>query len=85
MGGMALSDAVEDALRASLRTLEEKAALLRRLAMRSGEKIAASYKEQAGGYEAHAEALRQLLIGNQHLQEEVEREVQPPGHGGRRS
>jgi len=50
----ALSDSVEEALWAAMRTLEEKAALLRRIGARAGERQAVSYNEEAGGYDKHA-------------------------------
>lgn len=63
----ALSDSVEAALWASMRTLEEKAALLRRLGDRSGEKMKRRYDDDAKGYEKHAETIRKMLIENQQL------------------
>ena len=61
----ALSDSVEEALWAAMRTLEEKAALLRRIGARAGERQAVSYNEEAGGYDKHAETIRELLVQNQ--------------------
>jgi len=64
----ALSDSVEEALWAAMRTLEEKAALLRRIGARAGERQAISYNEEAGGYDKHAETIRDLLVQNQGVQ-----------------
>ena len=64
----ALSDSVEEALWAAMRTLEEKAALLRRIGARAGERQAVSYNEEAGGYDQHAETIRELLAQNQGVQ-----------------
>jgi two-component system chemotaxis response regulator CheB len=64
----ALSDSVEEALWAAMRTLEEKAALLRRIGTRAGERQAVSYNEEAGGYDKHAETIRELLVQNQRVQ-----------------
>ncbi len=51
-----------------MRTLEEKAALLRRIGARAGERQAVSYNEEAGGYEKHVETIRELLVQNQRVQ-----------------
>jgi two-component system chemotaxis response regulator CheB len=64
----ALSDSVEEALWAAMRTLEEKAGLLRRIGARAGERQAVSYNEEAGGYDKHAETIRELLVQNQRVQ-----------------
>jgi two-component system chemotaxis response regulator CheB len=64
----ALSDSVEEALWAAMRTLEEKAGLLRRIGARAGERQAISYNEEAGGYDKHAETIRELLVQNQRVQ-----------------
>jgi len=64
----ALSDSVEEALWAAMRTLEEKAALLRRIGARAGERQAVSYSEEAGSYDKHAETIRELLVQNQGVQ-----------------
>ena len=61
----AFSDSSEDALWVAMRTLEERAALLRRLANRSGERISAHYLEEASGFDRHAEAIRRMLTETQ--------------------
>jgi two-component system chemotaxis response regulator CheB len=57
----AFSDAGEDALWVAMRTLEERASLLRRLANRSGERMSAHYLDEATGFDRHAETIRQML------------------------
>ena len=57
----AFSDAGEDALWVAMRTLEERASLLRRLANRSGERMRAHYLDEATGFDRHAETIRQML------------------------
>ena len=59
---------MEEALWAAMRTLEEKAALLRRIGARAGERQAVSYNDEAGGYEKHVETIRELLVQNQRVQ-----------------
>lgn len=61
-----LSESSEAALWAALRVLEEKAALLKRMAGSNGEGTAARYKDQAQGYEKHAETVRNML--KEHLE-----------------
>lgn len=56
-----LSETTEAALWASLRVLEEKAALLHRMAASNNERAAARYQDQAQGYERHAETIRDIL------------------------
>lgn len=68
----ALSDSVEEALWAAMRTLEEKAALLMRIGARVGGRQARSYSEEAGGYEKHVETIRELLVQSQSMQMEEE-------------
>jgi two-component system, chemotaxis family, protein-glutamate methylesterase/glutaminase len=62
---VALSESTEDALWAAMRTLEEKAELLRRIASRSQGSTAARYRDQAGGYAKHATAIRNILVETQ--------------------
>src|SRR6266853_298703 len=72
----ALSDSVEEALWAAMWTLEEKAALLRRVGARAGDRQAVSYNEEAGGYDTHAETIRELLVQNQGVQMREERKAE---------
>ena len=57
---------------ASMRALEEKGALLRRLAERSGDRLGQEYTHEAKGYDKHVQTLRQVLVSNQRLQDEEE-------------
>jgi two-component system chemotaxis response regulator CheB len=72
----AFSDSVEEALWAAMRTLEEKSALLRRIGARAGERQAASYNDEASGYDQHVEVIRRLLVENQGLQLKEEGKAQ---------
>jgi two-component system chemotaxis response regulator CheB len=72
----AFSDSVEEALWAAMRTLEEKAALLRRIGGRAGERQAIAYNEEASGYDKHVETIRELLVQNQGQQMEEESKAQ---------
>ncbi|MFL6647228.1 MAG: chemotaxis protein CheB [Sulfurifustaceae bacterium] len=56
-----LSETAEAALWAALRAVEEKAALLQRLANGNQSSTAASYRDQASGYAKHAETLRNMI------------------------
>lgn len=58
---VAMSQATEDTLWASMRALEEKADLLRRMASRSPETAALRYEEEAETCESHAEGIREML------------------------
>ena len=60
---VAMSKSTEDTLWASLRALEEKADLLRRMASRAEERAAARYEEEAQACENHAAAVREMLAG----------------------
>lgn len=64
---VALSESGEHALWVAMRTLEEKAALLRRMAHRTGRHMAAHYREEAAGFDVHAETIRKMLLENQAL------------------
>ena len=64
---VALSEASESSLWVALRVMEEKAALLRRLAHRSGRRMAARFSDEADGYDLHAKSIRKLLYENQAL------------------
>src|SRR5262249_54382381 len=63
----AFSDSSEDALWVAMRTLEERASLLRRLANRSGERMSAHYLEEASGFGRHAETIRRMLQETQSI------------------
>lgn len=58
---VALSKATEDTLWASMRALEEKADLLRRMASRSDRRSSARFDEEAETTERHAAAIRDML------------------------
>jgi two-component system chemotaxis response regulator CheB len=58
---IAMSEASEDSLWVAMRTLEEKTALLRRLAQRSGQIMKRQYTEQADAYKHHADEIRRML------------------------
>lgn len=68
--GAAMSEATEDALWIAKRALEEKAALLRRLAERTGPRMSGVYREDAAGLDRHAETIRKMLLENQSRIEE---------------
>jgi two-component system, chemotaxis family, protein-glutamate methylesterase/glutaminase len=70
----AMTDSTEDAIWASMRALEEKAGLLRRIASRSGEKLGQEYEKEASEYDKHVETMREMLMQNQKLQGEEEKE-----------
>jgi two-component system, chemotaxis family, protein-glutamate methylesterase/glutaminase len=62
---VAMSEATEDALWAAMRALEEKAALMRRMAPRSALRLAGAYEEEAQTYDKHAESIRGILSEGQ--------------------
>jgi two-component system chemotaxis response regulator CheB len=67
-----LSESTEEALWASLRVLEEKAALLRRMGQRSGGRTGERYHEEAYGYEEHAKTIRSVLVEMQNSSERAQ-------------
>jgi two-component system, chemotaxis family, protein-glutamate methylesterase/glutaminase len=77
---VALSDSAEDALWAAMRVLEERAALLRRMASRSRGQTAARYHDEAGGYAKHATTIRNILVETQNWIErrQAGTEEEPP-------
>lgn len=58
---VAMSKAMEDMLWASMRALEEKADLLRRMVSRSQERSALRYEEEAETCDSHVAAIREML------------------------
>jgi two-component system, chemotaxis family, protein-glutamate methylesterase/glutaminase len=69
---VALSETAEDALWVAMRVLEEKAALLRRLANRSGLVTTEQFREEAAGFDQHAETIRKMLTENRALSQNEE-------------
>lgn len=53
-----------------MRVMEEKAALLRRMAPRSGPNMEKKYLEEAASYDKHVAAIRKMLVENQHLHQQ---------------
>jgi hypothetical protein len=47
-----------------MRALEEKAALLRRMAPRTAHKLAVAYDEEAAACDKHVESIREILSEN---------------------
>lgn len=73
---VALSESTEDALWAAMRVMEEKAALLRRMALRSSAKLGKKYSEEAEGYDTHVKSIRKMLMENQGIEnEETKKDV----------
>ena len=70
--GEEMSESVEQALWASMRALEEKASLLRRISERSGKKLGAEYVQEASSFDKHVETIRGVLLRNQRMQDEEE-------------
>jgi len=50
-----------------MRTLEERAAILRRLADRTAGRMATQYEEDAKGFDHHASVIRKMLAENQQI------------------
>lgn len=61
----AMSEAGENALWAAMRALEEKAALLRRMSHRTGQRLANRYNEEAESYDRYVLEIRKMLAENQ--------------------
>ena len=68
----AMTESVEQALWASMRALEEKAALLRRVADRTLPKLSDEYRQEAGGCDRHVETIRRMLAANQKMDDQEE-------------
>jgi two-component system chemotaxis response regulator CheB len=66
---VALTEASENALWIALRALEEKAALMRRLADKSGPRLGGRYLEEASGFEQHAQTILKILENSERLSE----------------
>jgi two-component system, chemotaxis family, protein-glutamate methylesterase/glutaminase len=64
---VAFSESTEAALWVALRVVEERAALLRRLAQKAGPRISSRYEEEAAGFDVHAERLRKMLADSASL------------------
>jgi two-component system, chemotaxis family, protein-glutamate methylesterase/glutaminase len=67
---VSLSESAENSLWAALRAVEEKAALLRRVAHKLGPRMRAQYEQEATGFDGHAKTLRKMLADNRELVEE---------------
>jgi two-component system chemotaxis response regulator CheB len=67
---VSLSEYTEEALWASMRVMEEKAALLRRMAPRSSTNLGGKYLEEAQEYDKHVKIIRKILIENQDIEEQ---------------
>lgn len=65
---VALSDSVEDALWAAMRSLEEKSSLLRRIASRSANPRKERYIQEADGYYKHVETIQKILMDAEKLE-----------------
>ena len=65
----AYSESVEEAIWASMRVMEERAALLRRMAPNSPRGLHQHYVQEAEHLDRHIETLRTMLISDQNFQE----------------
>jgi two-component system chemotaxis response regulator CheB len=72
---VALSESTEESLWAAMRVMEEKIALLRRMAPRSGPNLGKKYSEEAEGYDKHVRIIRQMLMENQETEENPKKDV----------
>jgi two-component system chemotaxis response regulator CheB len=66
---VAYSESVEEALWASMRVMEEKAALLRRMAPRSPRSFGKNYLQEAEHLDRHINTMRRMLISDQKFED----------------
>jgi two-component system chemotaxis response regulator CheB len=66
---VAMSESVEDALWASMRAMEEKASILRRMGSRSSTWLGRQYEQEAAGFDQHVKAVHKMLLEQQALAE----------------
>jgi two-component system, chemotaxis family, protein-glutamate methylesterase/glutaminase len=64
---LAMSEATEDALWAAMRALEERSALLRRVAPRSAPSLNGQFEEEADAMNRHADQIRKMLVQTEHF------------------